>query len=324
MIFTESKNRIFSFFFIKVKFLFLIIIIHHIIFIDNGQKSYSDKKDINVALCTMGKEENLYLNEFIGYYLKLGVNHIFIYDDNDEDIEKITNVIDKKYLGNITIYETKTLNINGQVEAFTQCYMNNYKKFDWFLMVDMDEFLYIINDSLKGYLTQKVFNKCDFIKIHWVFPKNNNLLYYDSRPLFERFKPPYIKSELIKSIIRGNITDLRYWIHSPYISPKRNVTCNNVGKKIYYKKMNFELIRKINIEKAYIIHFEFKSTEEFINKIKRGYSNWHGNEIEKVFLKKILFYLKINGASTEKIKFLERELDLNLSKYFTSDSKIIK
>ena len=283
MIFTESKNRIFSFFFIKVKFLFLIIIIHHIIFIDNGQKSYSDKKDINVALCTMGKEENLYLNEFIGYYLKLGVNHIFIYDDNDEDIEKITNVIDKKYLGNI-----------------------------------------IINDSLKGYLTQKVFNKCDFIKIHWVFPKNNNLLYYDSRPLFERFKPPYIKSELIKSIIRGNITDLRYWIHSPYISPKRNVTCNNVGKKIYYKKMNFELIRKINIEKAYIIHFEFKSTEEFINKIKRGYSNWHGNEIEKVFLKKILFYLKINGASTEKIKFLERELDLNLSKYFTSDYKIIK
>ena len=78
---------------------------------------------------------------------------------------------------------------------------------------------------------------------------------------------------MIKSIIRGNITDLRYWIHSPYISPKRNVTCNNVGKKIYYKKMNFELIRKINIEKAYIIHFEFKSTEEFINKIKRGYSN---------------------------------------------------
>ena len=144
MIFIESKNRIFFFFLTKVKLLLLIAHIHYIIFIVNRQNSYSDKKEINVALCTMGKEENLYLNEFIGYYLKLGVNHIFIYDDNEPDIEKITNIIDKKYFGNITIYETKKLNIDGQVTAFTQCYMDNYKKFDWFLMVDMDEFLYIV------------------------------------------------------------------------------------------------------------------------------------------------------------------------------------
>ena len=324
MIFIESINRIYSFFSIKVKLIFIISNIHYIIFIVNRHNSYSDKKDINVALCTMGREENLYLNEFIGYYLKLGINHIFIYDDNEPDVEKIINIIDKKYLGNITVYETKKLNIDKQADAFTQCYKNNFKKFDWFLMLDMDEFLYIINDSLKGYLTQKSFNKCDFIKIHWVYPKNNDLVYYDSRPLFERFKPPYVKSKMIKSIIRGNITDLRYWVHSPYISPKRNITCNNLGNKIYYKEINFEFIRKINIKKAFIIHFEFKSTEEFINKIKRGYSKWFGNEIEKFLIKKILFYLKINGVSTEKINFIEKELDLNLSKYLTSNFKIIK
>ena len=34
----------------------------------------------------MGKGENLYVNEFIDYYMNLGVDHIFIYDDNDINI----------------------------------------------------------------------------------------------------------------------------------------------------------------------------------------------------------------------------------------------
>ena len=77
-------------------------------------------------------------------------------------------------------------------------------------MIDMDEFLYIIDDTLKDYLNNKRFKKCDFIKVHWVIPTDNDLMYYDPRPLLERFKPPYIKSPYIKSIIRGNIYDLKY------------------------------------------------------------------------------------------------------------------
>ena len=36
------------------------------------------KKQVTVALCTMGKNENLYVKEFIEYYAKLGVDHIII------------------------------------------------------------------------------------------------------------------------------------------------------------------------------------------------------------------------------------------------------
>ena len=75
---------------------------------------------------------------------------------------------------------------------------------------------------------------------------------------------------------------MKYWVHSPYISPDRNITCNNEGKKIRYKYMNFESIKKINTKNAYLIHFRYKSTEEFINKYKRGYSNWYGNETNEI------------------------------------------
>ena len=57
-------------------------------------------------------------------------------------MEKIASIIDKRYINNITIYETKEYNITNQSTAFTQCYRNNINKFDWFLMIDMDEFLY--------------------------------------------------------------------------------------------------------------------------------------------------------------------------------------
>ena len=188
-------------------------------------------------------------------------------------------------------------------------------------MVDMDEFLYIVDETLKEYLTNRRFNKCDFIKFNWVFTTDNDLLYYDSRPLFERFKPPYIKSEFIKSIIRGNISNLKYWVHSPFISPERNITCNNIGKKIYYKDLNFEGIKPINTKKAYIIHFRYKSTEELINKLKRGYSNWFKNKLRKFIIRNIETYLKINKPTLEKINLIEKELKVDLSKFKRKASK---
>ena len=274
-----------------------------------------NNKNIKVALCTMGKKENLYAKEFMNYYMTLGVDHMFIFDHNDPNTEKIKDVMDKKYEKKISFFDTKNLNINHQSNAFTNCYKNNYNKFDWFIMVDMDEYLYIVNDTLKNYLSSEIFDKCDFIKIHWANSQDNNLLHYDPRPLFQRFKKPYIKSKFIKSIIRGNIANLMYWVHSPYYSPNKNITCTNEGKIIKYSNINFEYIKQINTNKSYFIHFRFKSTEELINKFKRGYSNWHGNKINKILHERLSNYFEENEITLEKIKYIERELKLNLSFY---------
>ena len=215
----------------------------------------------------------------------------------------------------MSIFETRKYNIDNQSHAFTECYKNNYNKFDWFLMLDVDEYLYIVNNTLKGYLSLKRFNKCDFIKINWVIATDNEHLYYEAKPLFERFKPPYIKSDYIKSLIRGNISGLKYSVHSPYISPERNITCNNVGKRIYYKKMDFENIRPINIKLAYIIHFSDKSTEELVNKIKRGYRNWLKERTSKFVMNKPKIYFIYNKVTPEKINYIERELNISLTEF---------
>ena len=38
---------------------------------------------MKVALCAIGKEENLYALEFVNHYQNLGYGHIFIYDNNE-------------------------------------------------------------------------------------------------------------------------------------------------------------------------------------------------------------------------------------------------
>ena len=278
------------------------------------------KRNIKIALCTMAKKENLYINEFINYYIKLGTEKIFIYDDNDSNTERIKDVINPTKNKYVTIYDNIKSRIKNQADVFTHCYNYHKKEYDWFIMVDADEYLVVINNTLKNYLSNVKFKKCDFIKIHWLIPTDNDLLHYNNKSLFERFKGPYKKSIYIKTIIRGNINQLKYWVHSPLSSPYKNNTCNNEGILINKSIINFEYIKEININKAYIIHFKYKSTEEYINKYKRGYSNW----IDSASLfSKITEYLKDNKITKEKIDYFEKELKLNLTKYRKYIKKII-
>ena len=237
---------------------------------------------------------------------------IFIIDDNDQNSEQISDMIDFKFNHFVKIYKSKKLRSFSQSKQFTFCYTKNKNKFDWILMVDMDEYLYIKNDRLKNYLLKPVFKKCDFIKFHWVIANDNNHLYYENKPLFQRFKGPYIKSILIKSIIRGNIPNLKYLVHSPNISPIRNISCNNEGQIINNKRIDYEYIKNISIKRAFIIHFKYKSTEEYINKIKRGYHIWTKSYILKTRIKT---YFEDNEMTKEKIRYFEKELKINLSDY---------
>ena len=309
MILKKTIKNIIKYNKIKIKFLLLNIILLFYLFI------FKIKKKLKIALCTMCKNEKLYIKEFIDYYKQLGIDNIFIYDDNKIKSEKFSNDINILKEKNVKIYDTQKMNVNNQKDAFTLYYNTFFKKFDWILMVDMDEFLVIVQDTLKNYLRKPIFNKCYFIKINWVIATDNNLLHYENKSLFERFKGPYLKSPFIKTIVRGNINNLEYWVHSPFISPIRNITCNSIGEKIYYKKLNFETIIPINIKNAYIIHFKYKSTEEYINKYKRGYSNWFKNKTKQILDNKIDEYLRDNEITKEKIEIIEKELKINLKKY---------
>ena len=48
---------------------------------------------MKVALCVIGRLENLYAREYVEYYKKLGMDKIFIYDNNHKGEEHFEDVL---------------------------------------------------------------------------------------------------------------------------------------------------------------------------------------------------------------------------------------
>ena len=75
--------------FIKIK-IFLFIYLNYFIL-----KSKLKKKDIKICICTVGKNENRYIREYLEYYKNYGIDKIFLYDNNNIDGEKFQEVINE-------------------------------------------------------------------------------------------------------------------------------------------------------------------------------------------------------------------------------------
>ena len=113
---------------------------------------------------------------------------------------------------------------------------------------------------------------------------------------------------LVKTIIRGHMGKLnKIDIHR--LTKKIN-GCDGFGKKA-------RIIGNRNVHPDYkyyyINHYYSKSTEEFVEKLKRGDMQF-GNST-KNYLYQIKKYFYINKITLEKILFLENSLRVNLSKY---------
>lgn len=268
---------------------------------------YLNKK-YKVCLCTIGKKENKYVKEYIEHYKKYGVDKIFIFDNNEENDEDFKEVI-YSYIKNQFV---DIINYKGkdkmQIIAYNECYKKNYKKFDWFIFYDMDEFIYLDKcTNIKLFLNKSKFNKCQVIQLNWVMHTDNNFVRYFNKNLVERFpeKGPSLKNTIdFKSIIRGNIL---ININSAHYGNSKLICCDSFGKI----KDNFYINKKKNYKYNFIDHYFTKSTEEFLVKMKRGSVSY--GKFFRYYL--INSYFVINKITKEKIDYIENQTSIKLEKF---------
>jgi hypothetical protein len=261
---------------------------------------------IKVCICTIGKKENLYIREYIKYYKNLGIDKIYIYDNNEINGETFENVI----FDYIKINYVNIINYRGylkpQSKMMNTCYKMNYLKYDWIIFNDIDEFLYLKNYSnIKNFLKESKFNNCKIIYLNFIIYTDNNNLYYENKTVISRFKEKFLYNNKYwgKSIIRGNIPRINI-THAHYITSKIPA-CNGFGK--ISKKF------KIDSKYYYFKHYSFKSTEEYCNKLNKGNVAFDNNIYKK--LSKIRAYFFYNKITIDKIKILENKTGINLN-YF--------
>ena len=285
------------------KFLFFIIFLILCIIIFLYKRLFIDLKEIKVCLCTLGKKENLYAREFVEHYKSYGVDKIFIYDNNEIDGEKFDDVL-SDYISNelveIINYRNKT---QIQIQMLNECYNNNYDKYDWFIMFDMDEFIFLQSHiSIKSYLKRDIFKRFKVIYFFRAFHTDNNQVHYSNKSLFERFPNSKYNNFGVKPILRGHYSNIM--INNNHLINENIKFCYSFGERKVLKK---------DFSNYFIDHFYYKSTEEFIDKINRGDSFY--NNTYELKMCKIADYFAYNNITLEKIDYIEKETKINLTEY---------
>ena len=301
-------------YFIKINFILLFITS---LFIKTRTIKIKKNKDIKVCICTIAKKENRYIREFVEYYRKIGVDKIFLYDNNKIDDENFESVI-KDYIDNDYV---KIFNWRGikkpHFNSINDCYSRFNKYYDWLIFYDIDEYIHLEKyNNIKNFLNDKKFYNCKKIYLNWVLHTDNDLIQYQNISLFKRFpeieKDAIINknfSQKVKSILRGNISDfiISDTPDTSHIITKSVMGCNGYGKPINLSKETFMI--NSDSKYYYIDHYYTKSLSEFVDKIKRG-SAVHGKNKEFAFFR-IIRYFNINKLKYYKYKYILKKLKLH-------------
>lgn len=266
---------------------------------------------MKVAVCCIGRQENRYVIEYVNHYLSIGVDKIYIYDNNYDGEEHFEDVLGE-YINNncVEIINYRNMSL-CQLKAYQDCYDNYSNYYDWMLFIDMDEYLYMEGfNNIKDFLSQEKFNEFNMIHINWLCHGDNNLVRYENKPLKERFINPILPIDFkkknimfsqnmhIKSIIRCNY-DKILWNATPH-TPSNDIRCCDANGKQCFSQSPFN---HMDFSSAYFKHYSTKTIEEWLTiKSKRGYPD--GN---KDFFKKnnpIDAFFEENEVTQEKIDFL--------------------
>ena len=128
---------------------------------------------MDIAICAIVKNENLYIREWVEYHKSIGISAIHLYDNNN--IEHIEDVIGD-YIRNkyVTLHDVRGKEkglvydsefINLQPHCYIEFYNEYSENFDWICFIDVDEFI-IIND-IQEFLSLSKFDNFDVILASW-------------------------------------------------------------------------------------------------------------------------------------------------------------
>lgn len=257
-----------------------------------------------VSLCVIVRNENKYLLEYINHYIKLGFHKIYLYDNNTADEENPLDVI-QPFIdsGNLVYINFRNKKV-CQKEAYNHCLQYYKHDNDWIAFFDADEFLELPTCSkISDFVSQSIFRKYDCIKINWLCYGDNEQVYYEDKPIQERFSKPAIYNPILgikfnyhvhmnyyqKSIVKTSSKAI--FLNSVHY-PDNALLCNSDGSP------SLSINSNTPIYNAILKHYITKSTEEYCMKVFRGYPDQIVTEVQKDAL--LDKYFTMNVYSDEK------------------------
>ena len=274
------------------------------------------------CIVAIAKNEELYLKEWIEYHFNLGFDKIFICDNNDIGNDSQINLIaplkEKYDINVINVCGREILEKAGlQTGCYKFCYeyiKQNFPDINWIAYIDIDEFLNFNSMKVNEFLSQEKFNDVDLIHLNWKCYGDNDLVYYEPRPVMERFTRPvpidaiyntkfipegtYLNNH-VKSILRVNDRFIEF--NTPHTALYKDCKCVNCDGEIVDYTSPWQ---SINYNSGHIKHYITKSTEEFIKR-KLNNNTRADAEFNSIIDEELINYFNINTKTYSKLELIK-------------------
>jgi hypothetical protein len=157
----------------------------------------------SAAICSIVKDENKYLEEWLLYHLALGFERIYLYDNSDNASAKIwlrENHETNNFQG-VHVHDYPTFKKSRQIEAYKSCIETYGGNHTWVALFDPDEFLVLKTyDHVSDFLSHNCQNGS--VSINWlIFGTGNNTRYVDA-PVTQRFQYHSGVDHIVKTIVK--------------------------------------------------------------------------------------------------------------------------
>jgi len=258
---------------------------------------------MKVVICAIAKCENNYINDWVNYHLDLGVDEIYLYDNNDPSYEPVESRIQRKN----KVHIIKIPGARGfQSKKYTEFYNEHKNDFDWIIFIDIDEFIVLQNwKNIKEFLADPKFNGYPVVRLNWHLYGDDNKTSRDmSIPIYKGITKRLTEHRYgsqAKEIIRGGLNNV--------VIPSSHF-CRINGKLPKQvmpdgKPTDCEVKGLRNCNEAYINHYMTKTLKEFIDQ-KMQRSTDAGFPDRVIDLE---YFWNINPKTPEKEKFAKEYIN---------------
>lgn len=143
-----------------------------------------------IAICTLCKNVNPYINEWVAWHLSIGFDHIFLSDNNDSDTPYVGDFINSEYMDRVTITHFETIDdktvCERQAQNINEFMQKHHETVEWCAFIDSDEFIHINKPSVHDWLDNAP-SDVECVALNWRMYGDDDIIVGDeSVPVQER------------------------------------------------------------------------------------------------------------------------------------------
>ncbi len=217
-----------------------------------------------LAVCTLAKNEGPYIQEWVEWYKKMGVEKIYFYDN--ESTDNTREILEPYIKSGFVDYEF----IEGyskQLFIYDKCLDDHRFEARWIAIVDLDEFIVPLKDkNIPDYL--KKLEDFSVVEINWLCYGSGGAKKKEPGGVMERFKRHSVSNHKLNRYIKSIVDPRRVYsmIGAHEAARITGKAADSHGDPV---KINFH-DREPQHDVIKINHYAVKSFEEFKQKQARG------------------------------------------------------